>query len=104
MDRQSGGYLGPLRDLWDAYGFGSTDRRNWFMLWNPVSGDTTNINGIKRGNFRLHPAGRMGLSEGCITVVHPYEFDRLQKFIRSQGARLSVPGTALRAYGTVEVK
>jgi len=36
--------------------------------------------------------------------VNPYEFDRLQKFIRSKKAMLPVPGSALRAYGTVEVK
>ena len=104
VDRQSGGYFGYFRDLWDAYGYGSTDRRLWFMLWNPASGDETNINGIKRGNFRLHPIGRLRLSDGCITVVNPYEFDRLQKFIRSKKAMLPVPGSALRAYGTVEVK
>jgi hypothetical protein len=103
VDRQSGGYLGFFYDMWDAYGFGTTDRRKWFMLWNPASGDTTNINGIKRGNFRLHPMGVRRLSEGCITVVHPYDFDRLQKFIRARAASLPVPGTALRAYGTVEV-
>ena len=104
VDRQSGGFLGFFHDLWDAHGWSSTDRRLWFMLWNPVSGDETNIDGIKRGNFRLHPMGRLRLSDGCITVVNPYEFDRLQKFIRSQGATLPVPGSALRAYGTIEVK
>ncbi|MFM0741297.1 DUF2778 domain-containing protein [Paraburkholderia xenovorans] len=104
VDRRSGGYLGFLYDWWDAHGYGSTDRHTWFMLWNPATGDTTNINGIKRGNFRLHPKGPLGLSHGCITVVAPYEFDRLQKFIRSRGQMLPVPGSTLRAYGTVEVK
>jgi hypothetical protein len=104
VDRQSGGHLGFLYDLWGAYGFGTTDRRGWFMLWNPVSGDSTNINGVRRGHFRLHPMGEMRLSEGCITVLHPYEFERLQKFIRSRGAVLPVPGTPLRAYGTVDVR
>ncbi|MEM5435650.1 DUF2778 domain-containing protein [Paraburkholderia diazotrophica] len=104
VDRQSGGYLGFLYDWWDAHAYGSTDRHTWFMLWNPLSGDTTNVNGIKRGNFRLHPKGPLGLSHGCITVVAPYEFDRLQKFIRSRGQTLPVPGTTLRAYGTVEVR
>nr|WP_244221084.1 tlde1 domain-containing protein [Paraburkholderia aromaticivorans] len=66
VDRQSGGFIGPTRDLFNRHG-GSTDRRSWFTLWNPVSGDTTNIDGIKRGNFRLHPMGTLRLSEGCIT-------------------------------------
>jgi hypothetical protein len=104
VDRQSGGYLGFIYDWWGANGYGSTDRHTWFMLWNPTSGDTTNINGVKRGNFRLHPKGPLALSHGCITVVDKYQFDRLQKFIRSRGQALPVPGTTLRAYGTVEVK
>jgi hypothetical protein len=104
VDRRSGGFLGFIRDWWSAHGNVSTDRHEWFMLWNPISGDTTNISGIKRGNFRLHPTGRMQLSEGCITVASPHEFDRLQKFIRSRGLTVPVPGSALRAYGTVEVK
>ncbi|SEF06705.1 Protein of unknown function [Burkholderia sp. WP9] len=103
VDRQSGGFIGPMRDLFNQYG-GSTDRRSWFMLWNPVSGDTTNIDGIKRGNFRLHPMGSLRLSEGCITVKDPNDFDRLQKYIRSRGRTLPVPRTTMKAYGTVEVK
>lgn len=104
VDRQSGGILGPIRDFWDAHGYGTTDRTKWFMLWNPVSGDQTNIDGITRGNFRLHPMGPRRLSEGCITVVSPYEFDRLQNFIRSQKPSIPVPGSDLKAYGTLEVK
>ncbi|MFM0415509.1 DUF2778 domain-containing protein [Paraburkholderia aromaticivorans] len=104
VDRQSGGYMGLIYDWWNAQGVSSTDRRKWFMLWNPATGDTTNINGIKRGNFRLHPVGRLGLSRGCITIASPNEFDRLQIFIRSRGQTMPVPGSALRAYGTVDVK
>ena len=40
IDRQSGGRLEFLHDMWDAYGFGTTDRRTWFTLWNPKTGDT----------------------------------------------------------------
>ncbi|PRX30755.1 uncharacterized protein DUF2778 [Paraburkholderia sp. BL18I3N2] len=104
INRQSGGYMGFFYDWWNAQGVSSTDRRQWFMLWNPKTGDTTNIDGIKRGNFRLHPMGHLRLSHGCITVVNRQEFDRLQQFIRSRGQTVPVPRTALRAYGTVEVK
>lgn len=103
VDRQSGGLLGPIRDWIGAHTL-STNKNTWFMLWNPVSGDITNINGIKRGNFRLHPIGQRRLSEGCITVNSLYEFERLQKYIRSRGLTLPVPGTTMKAYGTVEVK
>ncbi|RZF30798.1 DUF2778 domain-containing protein [Paraburkholderia sp. UYCP14C] len=104
VDRQSGGTLGWARDLWSEYGYGTTDRTKWFALWNPNTGDTTVINGIRRGNFRLHPEGPQHLSEGCITVVSHQQFDQLRRFIRSHKADLSVPGSALRAYGTVDVR
>lgn len=103
VDRQSGGWLGWARD-WFAGHTLSTDHTKWFMLWNPNGGDTTMINGIQRGHFRLHPEGPRRLSEGCITVVSPFVFDNLQRFIRSQNAALPVPGSALRAYGTVDVR
>jgi hypothetical protein len=71
VDRQSGGRLGFLYDPMGEFGLGTTDHKKWFMLWNPNTGDSTMINGVKRGNFRLHPMGPRGLSEGCITVVDP---------------------------------
>ncbi|ALL67904.1 Protein of unknown function (DUF2778) [Paraburkholderia caribensis MBA4] len=74
------------------------------MLWNPNGGDTTMINGIRRGNFRLHPEGPMHLSEGCITVVNPFAFDNLQRYIRARKPDLPIPGSSMRAYGTVEVR
>ncbi|MGF7135672.1 hypothetical protein P3T40_007181 [Paraburkholderia sp. EB58] len=104
IDRESGGHLGMLYDLWDEYGFGTTDRTKWFALWNPLTGDTTIINGHKRGNFRLHPMGRMRLSEGCITVVSPARFDQLARYLRSRKPDMPVPGSSAMAYGIVEVR
>jgi hypothetical protein len=104
VDRQSGGMMGWLRDWYLSFEVGSSDRTKWFMLWNPHGGDTTMINGIQRGNFRLHPEGSLHLSEGCITVVSHFEFDRLQRYVRTRQPDLPVPGTTLRAYGTVEVR
>ena len=104
VDRESGGMFGWAHDLWSEYGWGSTDHTKWFALWNPNTGDTTMINGVKRGNFRLHPEGPIRRSEGCITVVSNPEFDRLQRFIRERQPDLSVPGSTLRAYGTVDVR
>jgi hypothetical protein len=104
VDRQSGGILGWARDFWSEYGYGTTDRRKWFALWNPGTGDSTMIDGIRRGNFRIHPEGPAHLSEGCITVVNPFAFDQLRRYIRSRKPDLPVPGSTLRAYGTVEVR
>ncbi|WP_347879158.1 tlde1 domain-containing protein [Caballeronia sp. BCC1704] len=73
-------------------------------LWNPKSGNVTMVNGVARRNFRLHPEGRRELSEGCITLVNPAEFELLQRFIRRSPPVLSVPGSSMKAYGTVTVR
>jgi hypothetical protein len=103
IDRQSGGRFGWLHDFQARY-FGSTDRQRWFMLWNSRGGDVTMIGGIKRGAFRLHPEGPLHLSDGCITVKSGALFDRLQSYIRSNPPDMVVPGTSLKAYGTVQVR
>ncbi|MWA35368.1 hypothetical protein GPA09_31570 [Burkholderia pseudomallei] len=45
-----------------------------------------------------------GRSKGCITVTNTARFERFAAFLRQKGADLTVPGTNLKAYGTVEVK
>jgi len=55
FDRQSGGLLGPLRDLF-------TGRDIWFALYaidNEID-DETYCKQVKRGLFRLHPKGPFG--------------------------------------------
>ncbi|NIF52044.1 DUF2778 domain-containing protein [Burkholderia sp. Ax-1724] len=104
VDRQSGGRLGWLHDLSDTY-LGSTDRTKWFMLWNAHGGDTTMIDGIRRGNFRLHAEGPMRESDGCITVKNGNDFERLQRYIRSHKPNIAIPGSDhLKAYGRLEVR
>lgn len=104
VDRQSGDHVGWLWDLWGRYGWGTTDHTNWFMLWNPTTGDTTLVGKIKRGHFRIHPEGPRHLSEGCITVIDGESFKKFAAFLRSRGAELPVPGTTMKAYGTVHVQ
>lgn len=96
--------MGWVRDWWSQHGYGATDETGWFMLWNVRPGDYTMIDGVRRGAFRLHPEGPARLSEGCITVPDLPGFERLQRYIRSGPPRIPVPGTTLKAYGTVEVK
>jgi hypothetical protein len=74
------------------------------MLWREGSGDTTVINGVRRGSFRLHPMGPRRLSEGCITVVNHDQFRILADYLHKQGATLPIPGTTLKAYGYVDVQ
>ncbi|PCE27525.1 hypothetical protein BWP39_03205 [Paraburkholderia acidicola] len=103
VDRQSGGHMGWLYDFARTYGYG-TNRSQWFTLWREKTGDTTIIDGVKRGAFRLHPDGPRHLSEGCITVLHGSDFTRLAGYLRGQGATTAVPGTTMKAYGVVNVR
>jgi hypothetical protein len=101
IDRQSGGHLGWLHDI--SSRIGSTDHSQWFMLWNKDTGDTTYVNKVKRGAFRLHPIGPLGLSEGCITVTDIEGFKKFAAALRKRKPDLAVPGTTLKAYGIVQV-
>ncbi|MDR5882158.1 DUF2778 domain-containing protein [Caballeronia sp. LZ032] len=103
IDRQAGGRLGWLRDWWTDLVIGS-DHTQWFTLWNPKTGDSTIVNGVKRESFRLHPNGVSGTSMGCITVVDKKAFEKLKRFIRSSPPTISIPGTSYKAYGVVEVQ
>ncbi|MBX9294310.1 DUF2778 domain-containing protein, partial [Serratia marcescens] len=83
----------------------NVDHNSWFALYRDdgTVNDRTWINGIMRGQFRLHPIGPLGLSEGCVTFYSQNEFNRLRAaLLKSKTAR--VPGTTLQAYGTIEVK
>ncbi len=84
VDRQSGGHLGYLKDFFLEHIYG-TDRGKWFALYRDdgVIDDFTFIQGVKRGNFRLHPIGPRGLSEGCITLANPVNFDALRNALLS---------------------
>ncbi|HCI6200261.1 TPA: DUF2778 domain-containing protein [Klebsiella variicola subsp. variicola] len=74
----------------------------WFALWRDDWGidDYTWIEGVKRGNFRLHPGT---LSEGCITLPHDSDFAMLRNaLLRTQ--QIDVPCIRkLKAYGSIEV-
>jgi len=104
VDRESGRLLGALRDLFlkDIYG---TDRSTCFALYrnDGVIDDYTFVNGVRRGNFRLHPIGPRHLSEGCITLANPKEFESLRTRLKN-GPEISVPGSTLRAYATVNLQ
>lgn len=65
--------------------------------------DTTLVNGVMRGRFRLHPIGPRHLSEGCITVMDVREFDKLRDYLLSSPLAY-LPGTMVRYFGTVTVK
>ncbi len=104
IDRQRGGRLGPLRE-WVQDVVTGVDRSQWFTLYriDDKIDDYTFVEGVQRGNFRLHPNGRFGISEGCITVLSLDSFNRLRPFLLKQQTSI-IPGTSIPYYGTVDVE
>ncbi|PRE96270.1 hypothetical protein C6T59_18645 [Burkholderia multivorans] len=102
--RQSGGHLGWLYD-WLKDQASHVDHSQWFALYRADKqiDDFTYVSGVKRGNFRLHPNGRFGISEGCITLNSQADFNRLREFLLKQQTAI-IPGTSLQYYGTVDVR
>lgn len=79
--------------------FGRTD---WFALWRDDWGidDYTWIEGIIRGNFRLHPGT---VSKGCITIAHSSDFAMIRNALMKTSL-VPVPcRRSLLARGWVEV-
>lgn len=100
IDRKSGGLKKRLRQFFDM----RDPRESWFALY-AADGridDVTFCEEVKRGNFRLHPKGVLGISEGCIVIDNPIEFDQLALALRS-AEQIHVPGLDSKAYGIVTV-
>lgn len=97
LDRQSGGLLGPLRDLFN-------EKSEWFALYaaDGKVDDETFCSTVKRGNFRLHPKVGLGISTGCITINTLVDFNLLQAHLRAS-RQVAIPGSTLKAYGRVKV-
>lgn len=98
FDRQSGGLTGPFRDMFN-------NRSHWFSLY-AIDGkidDVTYCEKVKRGEFRLHPKGPTGRSEGCIVIESPRDFQFLRTILTST-TPVAVPGSTLMAYGKVVVR
>lgn len=78
--------------------------QDWFALYRDDGkiDDYTWYNGVKRGNFRLHPNGYFGQSDGCITLLNSTDFYMLRTaLLRSPEVR--IPGTSLMSFGCIEV-
>lgn len=108
VDRPTGG-LRSQAETWAKDTFNTiwdtpSHHDEWFALFRDDASidDYTWINGVKRGNFRLHPAGGRGISLGCITLPSRSDFQSIRRALRHTST-VSVPGSALRAYGWIEV-
>lgn len=98
LDRESGGFLGPL---WDRL----KGHKDWFSLYanDGRIDDETYCNNVERGNFRLHPKIGLGISKGCITIENPNHFMQIRALLKAS-APMKIKGTDILAYGTVVVK
>jgi hypothetical protein len=108
VDRPTGGTgskaLAWAKDEWNSYRGHPTDHSEWFALYRDdgAISDVTWVNGVKRGQFRLHPAGGRGVSLGCITLPSLTDFTRIRNALLHT-AQIPARASGLRAYGTIEV-
>ncbi|KUY82484.1 DUF2778 domain-containing protein [Burkholderia sp. RF4-BP95] len=98
VDRPTGGMLGPLRELF-------SDKRDWFALYAADDNidDYVLCDDVRRGSFRLHPKGVRGISRGCVTIESMIDYARLKDLLTAQKP-IPIPGSSVRAYGTITVK
>ena len=84
---------------------GLTDYSEWFALYaeDNFIDDRVYCDGIIRGAFRLHPKGRQGISEGCITIDSYPDFQRIRSLIKGT-KKYQIDGTSILSYGTITVK
>lgn len=105
FDRQSGGLIGPIRDRLEEI-FIRNRKSEWYALYaidNHVDDDMTLCDGFERGNFRLHPKGPAGISEGCVTIEHLHDWVRIRAVLGNI-PKQAVSGSSLKAYGVLTVK
>lgn len=98
VDRESGGLLGWLYDMFGQQGV-------WFALYENDGkiDDETYCNEVKRGNFRLHPKVGRGISRGCITIDRQADFNAIWVILKGTPKQI-IPGSNLAAYGKVVVR
>jgi Protein of unknown function (DUF2778) len=107
VDRPQGGIKSriwtTIKDFPTKFSDTPTDHSEWFALYSDdgTIDDYTWINGVKRGHFRLHPIGPLGVSEGCITLQHPADFQVIRNaLLRTKPISIR---SDLKAYGRIEV-
>ncbi|QOL13156.1 DUF2778 domain-containing protein [Dickeya dianthicola] len=108
VDRPAGGIRSQatawLKDSWNTVWGNDSNHSEWFALYRDDGqiDDYTWVNGVRRGNFRLHPIGGQGLSLGCITLQHYSDFAVIRAaLLRTR--KQPVRNTGLESYGVIEV-
>ena len=97
IDRESGGILGSIRDA-------IKNRRDWFSLLadDGKIDDETICDKVLRGQFRLHPKGSLGISQGCIVIDDVHRFQDLRTLLKA-ATQQKIPGSSVMTYGRVIV-
>lgn len=95
VDRDCGGLLSCAWSI-------ARGRHRWFALYRDDGwvDDRTWIDGVQRGEFRLHPGP--GTSRGCVTVANARDFDTVSDTLK-QTHPLRISGVDFLAYGTLFV-
>ena len=95
-------YVIDRQTVW--YRIDKNEKSNWFALYakDKVVDDERYCDGVMRGQFRLHPKGRRGVSRGCITLELASDFALLRRILGATETQL-IPGTEWMSYGTVVV-
>ncbi|KAB0632939.1 DUF2778 domain-containing protein [Burkholderia latens] len=84
--------------------FRGVNKFEWFALYakDRKIDDELFCSQVRRGQFRLHPRGPPGISEGCMTVENRSDFLALRRTILN-AHKFRTAGTSYDAYGTVVV-
>ena len=98
VDRPTGGLLGEVRDWLGNKG-------EWFALFADDGSidDSTLCDHVIRGNFRLHPKGPLGRSEGCITIDKHEDFNAIRDQLKACPLE-AIPNSQFKAYAMVVVE
>lgn len=93
-----------IKDTFNSAIGSAVHHGEWFALYRDDGAidDETWVNGVKRGQSRLHPAGGQGISLGCITLPSRPDFLRLRTALLHT-TTIPAGNSGLPAYGTIEV-
>jgi hypothetical protein len=97
LDRQAG-ILQKIKGIFGGHS-------DWFALY-AIDGridDEAFCNKVRRGEFRLHPKGTLGISRGCVTIENLADFQHIKTMLRG-GRPSTIPNSSLKAYGILTVK
>jgi type VI secretion system (T6SS) effector TldE1-like protein len=108
VDRPTGGWgsqmIARVKDLRNSFSGPPSHRDEWFALFfdDGQIDDYMWVEGVKRGNFRLHPKAGQGISKGCITLQSYSDFQIVRQALM-QTTTVPAGNSGLQAYGWIEV-